>query len=170
MKRIICLTLALLLALGLTACGFFAPSETQSPSRELPAVADLAPAETLEPTPAVTPAPTPTPRPTREPIQVPTPPPITIPAATPEPTQGPVPTPAPTPRPQPTVAPTPKPTEAPAVRTNEQSYVLNTNTKKFHYPWCSSVGQMKDSNRWDYYGTRDEIISMGFVPCKRCNP
>ena len=55
-------------------------------------------------------------------------------------------------------------------RSNALQYVLNTNTHKFHYPNCKSVKQMKSSNRWDYTGTRDEIISMGYVPCKNCNP
>ena len=49
-------------------------------------------------------------------------------------------------------------------------YVLNKNTKKFHYPSCSSASDIKPKNRWDYVGTREEIISMGYVPCKRCNP
>ncbi len=49
-------------------------------------------------------------------------------------------------------------------------YVINTNTGKFHEPSCSSVKEIKDSNRWDYTGTREEIIEMGYVPCKRCNP
>ena len=49
-------------------------------------------------------------------------------------------------------------------------YVLNTNTEKFHYPSCSSVEDIKPSNRQDYCGTREEVIEMGFDPCKRCNP
>ena len=49
-------------------------------------------------------------------------------------------------------------------------YVVNTNTGKFHRTTCSSVDQMKDSNRWDYTGTRDDLIAMGYQPCKRCNP
>ena len=49
-------------------------------------------------------------------------------------------------------------------------YVLNTNTKKFHYPTCSSVSEMADNKKQYYTGTRDEIIDMGYVPCKRCNP
>ncbi len=49
-------------------------------------------------------------------------------------------------------------------------YVLNTNTKKFHYPTCSSVGQMKQKNRRDYTGSRDDLISQGYDPCKRCKP
>ena len=50
------------------------------------------------------------------------------------------------------------------------SYVLNTNTKKFHYTWCSSVNEMKAKNREDFTGSRDDVIARGFVPCKRCNP
>lgn len=49
-------------------------------------------------------------------------------------------------------------------------YVLNTNTHKFHYPDCSSVDQMKESNKRFYTGTREEVIAMGYDPCKRCNP
>lgn len=51
-----------------------------------------------------------------------------------------------------------------------QQYILNTNTKKFHYPTCSSVNQMKEKNKKEYTGTRDEIINQGFSPCKNCNP
>ena len=52
----------------------------------------------------------------------------------------------------------------------EQDYVLNTNTKKFHYPWCSSADDIKAKNRKDFTGTKEEVISQGYVPCKRCNP
>lgn len=51
-----------------------------------------------------------------------------------------------------------------------QTYIINTNTKKFHYPNCSSVGQMKESNKQSYTGSRDDLIAQGYVPCKRCNP
>lgn len=50
------------------------------------------------------------------------------------------------------------------------TYVLNTSTKKFHYPTCSSAGDMNPKNRRDVSLSRDEIIAQGFVPCKRCNP
>ena len=50
------------------------------------------------------------------------------------------------------------------------TYVLNTNTMKFHYPTCSSVDDMKEKNKQIYTGSRDEVINMGYVPCKRCNP
>ena len=50
------------------------------------------------------------------------------------------------------------------------TYILNTNTKKFHYPSCGSVKQMKESNKQSYTGSRDDVIAMGYVPCKKCNP
>ncbi len=59
---------------------------------------------------------------------------------------------------------------ASSVEGAEQSYVLNTNTKKFHLPSCSAVSKMKEKNREDFTGTRDEVISRGYVPCKKCNP
>ncbi|MDO4632454.1 MAG: ComEC/Rec2 family competence protein [Eubacteriales bacterium] len=51
-----------------------------------------------------------------------------------------------------------------------RNYVLNTNTKKFHYPDCKSVGQMKEKNRQEYTGTREELIASGYDPCGNCNP
>lgn len=50
------------------------------------------------------------------------------------------------------------------------TYVLNTNTKKFHLPSCSSVKDIKDKNKQEVTCSRDEVIDMGYVPCKRCNP
>jgi len=50
------------------------------------------------------------------------------------------------------------------------SYVLNKNTKKFHYSGCSSVRRMKESNKVYYSGTRSELIKRGYSPCGRCNP
>lgn len=49
-------------------------------------------------------------------------------------------------------------------------YILNTNTKKFHYPSCASVGQMKEKNKQAYSGTREDIIGMGYDPCQNCSP
>lgn len=49
-------------------------------------------------------------------------------------------------------------------------YVLNTNTKKFHYPTCSSVNSMKEGNKKLYNGNREDIINQGYSPCGRCHP
>lgn len=51
-----------------------------------------------------------------------------------------------------------------------QTYILNTNSKKFHLPSCTSVTQMKAANRQEFTGTRDEVIADGYEPCKNCNP
>ena len=51
-----------------------------------------------------------------------------------------------------------------------ETYILNTSTKKFHRPSCSSVGQMKESTKEDFTGSKDDMIARGYDPCKRCNP
>lgn len=53
---------------------------------------------------------------------------------------------------------------------SSSSYVLNTNTKKFHRPSCGSVSTIKDSNRQDYTGSRQDLINQSYEPCKKCNP
>ena len=77
-------------------------------------------------------------------------------------------TPAPQPETDTTVQSTPE-SSAPQ-ESGQTTYVLNTNTMKFHYPTCSSVDDMKEKNKQIYTGSREEIINMGYVPCKRCNP
>lgn len=49
-------------------------------------------------------------------------------------------------------------------------YVVNMNTKKFHRTDCFSVTQIKNSNRDDFIGARDELVRQGYEPCKRCEP
>lgn len=56
--------------------------------------------------------------------------------------------------------------DEPAVET----YVLNTNTKKFHYPSCSSVNQMAEHNKQVVECDREELIAQGYSPCGRCHP
>ena len=66
--------------------------------------------------------------------------------------------------------------EAPAERAmpgadeKAEDYVLNMNSMKFHYPSCPSVKDIKESNRWDYHGTRESVIELGYRPCKNCSP
>lgn len=52
----------------------------------------------------------------------------------------------------------------------EVTYILNTSSKKFHKPSCSGANSMKDENRAEYYGTRDEAIADGYEPCGTCDP
>lgn len=53
---------------------------------------------------------------------------------------------------------------------DEDTYIVNTNTGKFHKPSCRSVKQMKEANKSERTTTRDELISEGYEPCKNCNP
>jgi len=52
----------------------------------------------------------------------------------------------------------------------EQTYVLNLNTKKFHYPDCQSANTISDKNKQTYTGTRSELVSDGYSPCGNCKP
>ena len=52
----------------------------------------------------------------------------------------------------------------------EAHYVLNTNTRKFHLPSCSSVADIRSAYRQDYTGTRADLTAQGYAPCKRCEP
>lgn len=68
-----------------------------------------------------------------------------------------------------TIKATVTPTEAPTQEAQKVSttYVLNTSSKKFHRLSC---GSLPTKNRKDTEMSRDEIISKGYVPCKKCNP
>lgn len=52
----------------------------------------------------------------------------------------------------------------------QEQYILNTNTRKFHLPTCSSVEDIADKHREYSSDTRESIIDQGYTPCKRCNP
>lgn len=51
-----------------------------------------------------------------------------------------------------------------------ETYILNTNSHKFHRPDCSSASQISDANREEYTGTREELIEQGYTPCGYCKP
>lgn len=61
-------------------------------------------------------------------------------------------------------------TEVPQQNVSVNTYIINTNTGKFHYPNCRSVNQMADKNKLEYTGTRDEVIAQGYAPCGNCRP
>lgn len=54
--------------------------------------------------------------------------------------------------------------------TISETYILNTNSRKFHRPDCSSASQISDANREEYTGTREELIEQGYTPCGYCKP
>ncbi len=53
---------------------------------------------------------------------------------------------------------------------SSEAYVLNTSSKKFHKPSCSSVGSIKENNKKEFNGSRDELILDGYTPCGSCKP
>lgn len=58
----------------------------------------------------------------------------------------------------------PMPTPEPAVEEQkpiEQYYIINTNTGKFHYPTCRSIKRMKNKNKLEFTGTRDDVLARG---------
>lgn len=57
-----------------------------------------------------------------------------------------------------------------AADANVQTYILNTNTKKFHKESCNSAKSMDASNKKIYTGSRQEIIDMGYEACGVCKP
>lgn len=65
-----------------------------------------------------------------------------------------------------TPAPAPEATPAPQGR----DYVLNNNSKLFHYPTCYSAKKISDKNRQDYTGTREDLLAKGYSPCGNCDP
>lgn len=54
--------------------------------------------------------------------------------------------------------------------TTNQTYILNTNTKKFHLPSCPSISTMSSSNKKTYTGKRSDLLAQGYSPCARCKP
>ena len=57
------------------------------------------------------------------------------------------------------------------VTTPEDTYVLNTRSKKFHRPECESVGKIGEKNKEVRDGKdRDRIMEEGYKPCAACCP
>lgn len=52
----------------------------------------------------------------------------------------------------------------------EYNYVLNTNSKVFHYDTCSSASSIAEHNKKSCTATRDEMIADGYSPCGKCKP
>lgn len=50
------------------------------------------------------------------------------------------------------------------------TYVLNRNSRKFHTPSCESVSDMAEHNKIFSDEDRDAIVAQGYEACKRCNP
>ena len=50
------------------------------------------------------------------------------------------------------------------------TYILNTSSKKFHKPSCSSVNKIGVANKKSFTGKRSDLISQGYSPCGTCKP
>ena len=51
-----------------------------------------------------------------------------------------------------------------------RDYVLNKNTHKFHLPTCDSVQKIKKQHYASFTGTRQQVIDLGYAPCRNCSP
>lgn len=52
----------------------------------------------------------------------------------------------------------------------DATYVINTNSMKFHKEDCSSISSMNSANKKVVTSTRDELVSEGYSPCGICKP
>ncbi len=60
--------------------------------------------------------------------------------------------------------------QVPPDQSGKTTYILNTNSHKFHVPSCSSASRISEANKQTYVGTRDNLIKQGYDPCKVCRP
>ena len=51
-----------------------------------------------------------------------------------------------------------------------QTYICNSNTKKFHKPECKNAEGIKEKNKKTYRGEREKLIESGYSPCGSCKP
>lgn len=52
----------------------------------------------------------------------------------------------------------------------EITYILNTSSKKFHLPSCSSAKDILEHNKSEFSGSREELIDDGYSACGKCHP
>ena len=49
-------------------------------------------------------------------------------------------------------------------------YILNTNSKKYHYEDCPNASSIKEENKETFNGTIDWLEDNGYSPCGSCKP
>lgn len=57
-----------------------------------------------------------------------------------------------------------------SVQAKDATYIINTNSNKFHKPDCGSVKQMSENNTEYTKESRENLIKEGYSPCGSCNP
>lgn len=54
--------------------------------------------------------------------------------------------------------------------TSESKYILNTSTKKIHYPTCASVKKIDEANKKSTDESKEDLMAQGYTPCGNCKP
>lgn len=57
-----------------------------------------------------------------------------------------------------------------SVDAENEKYICNTNTMKFHYPECSSALEISPYNRLETDLSKEALIEEGYLPCGNCKP
>ncbi|MBO5690784.1 MAG: MBL fold metallo-hydrolase [Spirochaetaceae bacterium] len=50
------------------------------------------------------------------------------------------------------------------------TYILNINSKKYHLPSCHSASRIKEGNKKEFSGSRQEVLELNYQPCGICKP
>lgn len=50
------------------------------------------------------------------------------------------------------------------------TYILNTNTQKYHKKSCAHAQDIREENKSTYYGKAKELNKIGYKPCGSCKP
>ena len=50
------------------------------------------------------------------------------------------------------------------------NYIVNTDSKVFHHPWCSFAEKISEENIKLVYNNAYELIQEGYQPCGKCHP
>ncbi len=51
-----------------------------------------------------------------------------------------------------------------------QTYIINTNSKKFHLPQCSGAQTMNEKNRLEVQNSKAQLLKEGYISCQICMP
>ena len=50
----------------------------------------------------------------------------------------------------------------------QHDYIIDSNSKTFHYYSCDKYGEIDERRVWSYFGTKEELINRGYSSCERC--
>jgi len=52
---------------------------------------------------------------------------------------------------------------------NQTKYILNTKSKKIHYPSCRTIKNMSEENKQEYVGDKEALFDEGYTECGVCH-